>query len=122
MVDRDELKENIWHIVKKEAIKYSAFVINESELDYETEALELFPTHLSENQSFMDEHANRYGMMIASAWMKVNEEYDIYLKADYEVRNEFKNFPTLEHVYRYIYSKVGPEVLGGGDEDDETIY
>lgn len=122
MVDRDELKENIWNVIKKEAVRHCAFVINEKDLHHETEALEVFPTHLSETQPYFDEHANRYGLMIASAWLKITEEYNIYIKVDFEVRKEFQLFPTLGDVYRYIYSRVGPEVLGGNDDDGETIY
>jgi hypothetical protein len=119
---REEIKKEIWELIKKEVSIQSVYEVNKDALDKETSALSLFPTHLAGEFAFIDEHANRYGLMIAKVWIELCVQYEIYLKMDYDVRTEFDIFPTLGHVYQYIYSKLGAEILEKGDDDDDVIY
>jgi len=119
---RDEIKNEIWQLIQKEVSIQSTFDINQHAVMKETSALSLFPTHLAGEFAFMDEHANRYGLMIAKVWIELCIRYDIYLKMDYEVRTEFDIFPTFGDVFQYVYSKLGAEILEKGDDDDDVIY
>lgn len=115
---RDELKEYIWDVVEEQVIKYCARDIGKSAITYDTKATDIFPTHLSKNEPYTDEEADRYGLMILSAFNIVNQHFDLSYKVDFAIRKEFELFPKLGDVSRYIFSKVASEILKRGDGDE----
>jgi hypothetical protein len=105
-VDQQYTAEIIFATLIKIISVHSKSNISEEQVELNQKILDLFPT-----KTYTDEQANRFGSVIFDMIIFCNKIFAKDIRIDFDPREEYQIFETVNDVYHYFFLRYTEEVL-----------